>query len=336
MDLILTEPLLTIGRTSRRIQIRRKGKVVKEIPVDGLSSITVASRAVSVSSDALWICARRGIAMNFLSGTGDLYARLISAKDFGDAELRHKQILARGNSLGVNILVSLIKCKMVNQEGNLKYFLRSRKETPSAERLLNAIEAIESQKTQLSEADLSNPIEKPAEFIQAREAQASKHYWEGVRTILPDKYVFLKRVRKGAEDPFNVMLNYGYGILYAQVWSAVMASGLDPYAGLMHSLERGRPSFVYDFIEPFRQPIVDRPLLAWATKGGMPEFQDTRHMKVDSKRQVARLVLERLEGTEQYKGQNIKIKYLLRNHAFEVARLLRGEIEAYRGYVAKW
>jgi len=56
----------------------------------------------------------------------------------------------------------------------------------------------------------------------------------------------------------NSALNYGYGILYGQVWGAVMNAGFEPFAGFLHLDRPGKPSLVLDLIEEFRQPIVDR------------------------------------------------------------------------------
>ena len=56
----------------------------------------------------------------------------------------------------------------------------------------------------------------------------------------------------------NALLNYGYGILYSQVWSALTLAGLEPFAGFLHVDRPGKPSLVLDFIEEFRQPIVDQ------------------------------------------------------------------------------
>ncbi|MEW6448685.1 MAG: CRISPR-associated endonuclease Cas1 [Bacillota bacterium] len=33
----------------------------------------------------------------------------------------------------------------------------------------------------------------------------------------------------------NAALNYGYGILYFQVWGAVTLAGLEPFAGFLHT-----------------------------------------------------------------------------------------------------
>ncbi|MGI6604033.1 MAG: CRISPR-associated endonuclease Cas1 [bacterium] len=58
--------------------------------------------------------------------------------------------------------------------------------------------------------------------------------------------------------PTNACLNYGYGILYQQCETALILAGLDIFAGFLHVDRPGKTSLVYDFMEEFRQPVVDR------------------------------------------------------------------------------
>jgi CRISPR-associated protein Cas1 len=46
-----------------------------------------------------------------------------------------------------------------------------------------------------------------------------------------------------------------------------MNAGLEPFGGFLHVDRPGKPSLVLDLIEEFRQPIVDRAVLACLTKG---------------------------------------------------------------------
>lgn len=81
------------------------------------------------------------------------------------------------------------------------------------------------------------------------EAEAARRYWP----------LLLGRDFRRDQDGggLNGLLNYGYAILRAATARAVMAAGLHPSLGLMHS-NRGNPMvLVDDLMEPFR-PIVDR------------------------------------------------------------------------------
>src|SRR5205823_7661479 len=92
-------------------------------------------------------------------------------------------------------------------------------------------------------------------------------YWEAVTEIISQKVEFLGREHVGATDAVNSLLNYGYGILYAQVWGAVINAGLEPFAGFLHVDRPGKPSLVLDLVEEFRQPVVDRTVIAFINLG---------------------------------------------------------------------
>jgi len=56
------------------------------------------------------------------------------------------------------------------------------------------------------------------------------------------------------------MLNYSYAILESQVRTQVVAEGLDPSIGYLHSSNPEGFGFVLDLMEPLR-PVVERSIL---------------------------------------------------------------------------
>ena len=81
------------------------------------------------------------------------------------------------------------------------------------------------------------------------EAEAARRYWP---LLLGTAF---RRDQDG--DGLNGLLNYGYAVLRAATARAVMAAGLHPSLGLMHSNRGNALVLVDDLMEPFR-PIVDR------------------------------------------------------------------------------
>jgi CRISPR-associated protein Cas1 len=81
------------------------------------------------------------------------------------------------------------------------------------------------------------------------EAEAARRYWP---------LLFGTGFRRDQDgDGLNGLLNYGYAVLRAATARAVMAAGLHPSLGLMHSNRGNAMVLVDDLMEPFR-PIVDR------------------------------------------------------------------------------
>lgn len=81
------------------------------------------------------------------------------------------------------------------------------------------------------------------------EAEAARRYWP---LLLGSDF---RRDQDGAG--LNGLLNYGYAVLRAATARAVMAAGLHPSLGLMHSNRGNALVLVDDLMEPFR-PVIDR------------------------------------------------------------------------------
>jgi CRISPR-associated protein Cas1 len=166
------------------------------------------------------------------------------------------------------------------------------------------------------------------------EGRAAAVYWEIIGQIFPPELGFSGRERRGATDPINSALNYDYGILYSQVWGAIVLAGLDPFAGFLHTDRPGKPSLVLDLIEEFRSFAVDRPLVSLFTKGGQVKMEEDR-IAEDSRRELAKRFVERLEEEETFEGKKHKLRTILQLQARHLAVFLRKE-GPYKPFVGSW
>ncbi|RMG24686.1 MAG: CRISPR-associated endonuclease Cas1 [Methanobacteriota archaeon] len=95
-------------------------------------------------------------------------------------------------------------------------------------------------------------------FMFNAEANISNEYWLIMKKVFEGiGWEFGMRSRRPAADETNALLNYGYAILLSKIRALVLAAGLDPFVGLLHTLRSGKPSLCLDLMEPFR-PIVDQ------------------------------------------------------------------------------
>jgi CRISPR-associated protein Cas1 len=175
-----------------------------------------------------------------------------------------------------------------------------------------------------------------------REGRAGACYWAGVSALLEGKCAFSSREHRGTDDPANAALNYGYGILQSQVWTAITLAGLEPFAGFIHVDRPGKPSLVLDMMEEFRQPVVDRPLLAawgrgWKVEMEAPEGEDegTPLLTRETRQAIAERVRERLEAAAPYDGKRQTLKNIIQLQARRLAVVVRGEAE-YQAFVSGW
>ena len=306
-----------------------------ELPLFRIGEIIVASSGVSLSTDLIEECCERGIRLSFLTPGGKPIAMLSSPMLTATVQTRREQMAAYSDRRSVELAKAVVRGKLGNQAALLKYFGKYQKtvDAPAFERLSGLIRAIEAGRREVDAVD-GDRIDDARSTLLAIEGSAGRSYWNGVRTLVADHVPFETREHRGAADPINAALNYGYGILYSQVWGALMNAGLEPFAGFLHVDRPGKPSMVLDLIEEFRQPIVDRAVIALVTKGTKLEMRDGL-LDEATRRIVAAAVLERLEGEVSFRGRRHQLKSIIQVQARNVASFLRGG-EPYRAFAFKW
>lgn len=321
--LLVTDYGRFLGKKSERLMVSEKGKVLEEIPLRDLEQVTIASMGVSMSSDALAACIEFGVPVNFLTSAGKPYALVTSPELTGTVITRREQLKAYDDERGVHLSKCFVKGKINNQSCLVKYFAKHRKANDVYGELIDKAKAIEQIKTQVD--GVSGAI---VDDIRGRllnlEGRAAAIYWDAVGSIAVGDE-FAGREHRGASDPFNACLNYGYGILYSQVWGALILAGLEPFGGFLHVDRPGKPSLVLDMVEEFRAPSVDRSIIAFMSRGWRPEFEEEGRMTTVSRRAIADAVLARLEGKELYEGQKRKLSGVILAQARRMAVYLRGE-----------
>jgi CRISPR-associated protein Cas1 len=306
-----------------------------ELPLFEVSEIVVSTPGVAISADLIEECCERGIHLSFLTAGGRPFAMLSSPMLTATVLTRREQMAAYGDRRGVELARAIVRGKLGNQAALLKYFGKYLKTTDAAafERLVAAVHGIEARRREV-DGIAGDRVDDARPALLAIEGSAGRHYWAGVRVLLDGHAPFDGRENRGAPDPVNSALNYGYGILYTQVWGAIMNAGLEPFAGFLHVDRPGKPSLVLDLIEEFRQPVVDRAVIATLTKGFKLETREGL-LSEDSRRAVAAAVLERLETETGFRGRRHRVKSIIQIQARNVASCLRGG-EAYRAFAFKW
>lgn len=335
MHLVVSNFGYSLGKKSERLLVRQKGAVVSETPFRDICQITISSRGVSLSTDVIQECSEHGIQINFLSFSGRPYAKLSSPHLTGTVVTRREQLLAYDDQRGVFLVKAFIEGKLRNQANVLKYFAKYRraKDKEVYAQIYQSIDEIDSIRVQIRTL-AGACVDDLRGRIFAMEGRSAHHYWDAFKLLVGERQDFPGRERRGATDPLNSALNYGYGMLYAQIEGAVMLAGLDPYAGFLHTDRPGKPSFVLDMVEEFRQVVVDRTVIAMVTKGPGLKMEEGR-LTDATRKELARRVLERMNSQETHAGKKHKLRNIIHMQARRVAGYLRGEGK-YRPFTGSW
>jgi len=327
-----------VGKYSGRLKVTKAKETLVQAPLLHLESVIIASQGVSLSAAAVRSCTDRGIPIHFLSGTGTPYASLYSAGLTGTVLTRRAQLTALDTRRGLQAALAFAEGKLRNQENLLKYVAKYRKEKDPElyQKLWEAAGKIGDGLAEMDKYRQAASIDQVRFQVLGTEGRAAQHYWRALRQVIPEKYNWPGRVGRGAKDPINSALNYGYGILYSQVERACVLAGLDPYGGFIHVDRPGKPSLVLDLIEEFRQTVVDRTVAGMANKQ-MALDQDNRGLLTkETRRKLADRVLKRLDSPVRYEKKRRPLRAVLQSQARHLATFLRGDRENYTPFVASW
>ena len=337
IDLIISRPGQNIGKLKGRIVVRKNGKIVYQIPKKRLKYVLIITEGVSISSNAIHFCSNAHIPIDFLDIRGQPNARL-SNPYFPQLIIGMAQVDSFKNGKAKLLAKAFVEGKAKNQLNLMKYFNKYRKSIDPIfhKRFKEERKRIETYIRELDEwMQSGNSLADSRNQLFSIEGRIASSYWELVKLIVQDEIKFEKRTRKGAKDLFNSLLNYGYGILYSRIWGSVLRAGLNPEIGFLHKNEFHRPTLIFDLIEEFRAPVVDRVIISMIGRDERFKMENG-FLDIQSRRKLAQNILERLNIPIRYKEKERSLSEIIRWQSRALADFLIGRRKRYVPYVAKW
>ncbi len=318
-EIIITKTGSYLYFNRNKIKIRSKDEPVKEIPYKRVDRIIITNKSTSISNYLIYICSKHKIDIDFID-QNEPYALLTFYKNISK-ELHIKQLKLSFSPNAIKFAANIHLAKAKNQINLLKYFNLRRKD----EKIKEIVKKMESFLPKIKKA-------KESKNLMGIEGQISNLYWNGFKTI--GKIENFQRKHKEAKDPINQALNYGYAILYNRIQSALIKEGLNIYYSFLHATDHSKPTLTFDFIEPFRQPIVDREILSILTKKQTLKTKDGLLDK-ESKKLVIQNIQERLSTQTKTKYGKTTFYNLIQFEANAFKRAIeKGEIHKF--FVAKY
>ena len=323
MQLVINTPGTFINQKDECFRLKQKEKILDISPLK-VESIVITNQAM-ISTQAIVMALEHNIDVIFLDRFGDPLGRVWFSKMGSTALIRRRQLEAVAKPLGLNLASEMIDRKVKNQSDFLKRLMHSR---PGKGSLFEAsIKSIEESRSKLylTDPDLGEMRNR----LMGLEGAAGRAYFQCLSRIMPEKYQFKGRSRRPAEDPFNAVLNYCYGILYSIVEKGCILSGLDPYVGFLHTDNYNKKSLVFDFIEPFRIYAEQTAVYLFTGKKIKDEYFDAGETAVSLNQNGKPVVVEamnkHLDETVRYRRKNVKRKYIIQHEAHGLANVLLGE-----------
>jgi len=242
--------VVEIATDGRHLSISRGFLVVTEhgddvgkVPLDDIAAVVANAHGLTYTNNALVELSSRGVPV-ILCGPNHMPAAIVWPVDAHHVQTgRMNDQISASLPLKKRLWAQLVRAKILAQGATLAnvgavhtgFYLLSRK---------------------VRSGDPDNV-----------EADAARRYWP---------LLFGAEFRRDKNGTgINGMLNYGYAVLRAGVARAVMAAGLHPGFGLMHSSRSNPMVLVDDLMEPFR-PTVDREVCRLVKSGAVDVNKNTK------------------------------------------------------------
>jgi CRISPR-associated protein Cas1 len=176
--------------------------------------------------------------------------------------------------------------------------------------------------------------------LMAIEGHFSDRYFNQIFSLIPESLRPERRKTFKAYDGVNNIFNLAYEILSWRVQHALIKAKLEPYLGFLHSLAKGKPSLICDFMELYRY-LVDDFVIQYCRKLNKKDFTvrlEDFSMKRKGKREYLTAVLtqnlvrelndhfqNKVDVSRIRMGKNQEIETLINEEALLFAQFIRNE-----------
>jgi len=325
MRLILNSFGCFLRKKGKCFLIKKEDKVF-EVSVKKVQSIMITTSAY-ISTDAVKLAMDNNIDIIFLDKYGNPYSRIWHAKPGSTTLIRRRQLEIAEESYGLDLAKEWVINKFKNQINFLNKLKNTRPN--KSDKLEEWIKSLEDNLKKLG--SLEGTIEEQRGSIMGYEGSGGRVYFEAISYIMPKRFKFKGRSRQPAEDEFNCMLNYGYGVFYSLVEKACIVAGLDPYVGFIHTDNYNKKSLVFDLIENFRIFVDEAVVYLFSQRKVKTNYFDKLHkgmtLNIEGKSVLLESLNKSLDKKVRYKGRNIKKRDIIQFECHKIANELIKNVE---------
>jgi CRISPR-associated protein Cas1 len=263
--------------------------------------VLVSGYRSTITTPAMMAVLSAGITVTYALHSGHTgYAAALSVPN---AAVRCRVArMDRGTAL--RIAMELISAKVANQAARIRPV-----DPESAKGIRKGRDELDTLAFQFpNSAEGVETLDHIQSVVLGIEGYCAELYFNALFSAVPPwaQTVSVKRVKRGATDPVNSMLNYGYAVLSSTVTRAIVSCGLDPAAGVLHSVTRNPTPLTSDMMEPFRAPVVDSAVRSLLSAGTVTAngFAVTSNgvwvMSKQTRKDVASAVIKQLKTEHNY------------------------------------
>ena len=328
--LYVTRQGASIRRVSQRIQVCRGQETLETVRLRDLERLVLVGN-IDLTAGALTALLEAGVETVLLSYAGKFRGRLCPAEG-RNIFLRRVQFQRyEDDAFRLQTAQTLLDAKARNGRAVLQRYAWNHPEVQLGDAVARMQKSQQRLRTQTS-----------LESLLGVEGDCARAYFQALGSMMRAGFTFTTRSRRPPGDPVNALLSFGYTLLTTELTGAVAGQGMDPYVGVLHELDYGRPSLALDILEEFRQPIVDRLVLSLINRGAMqrehfedrgaggvflndagrPRFLEAYHRALET------------EFDERESGQRVTYRALLQRQAGRMRAAIEGT-QSYAPYLMR-
>ena len=348
-----------LAREGEAVLVKVEKQVRLRVPIHNLGGIVCFGR-VGLSASLMGLCGERGVAISMLSECGMFRARIVGFTS-GNVLLRRQQYrLSDDPAASASIAGAMVSAKVANARSVLLRTLRDNSDDlPSREdveaavvRLAGALEQLRPVEPARSPQSLSAAPKLSLDTIRGLEGEAANTYFSVFDHLIVARkpatgdeagFAFRTRSRRPPLDAVNALLSFLYAMLGHDARSACECVGLDPQVGYLHRDRPGRAGLALDLIEEFRPYLADRLALSLINRRQVSPtgFTTTESGAVSMDADTRKAVLAAYQKRKQeqvmhpFLGEKVSVGLLVHLQARLMARLIRGELDAYPAFIWK-
>lgn len=243
-ELIVYSSKCYIGKQNNNVVVKDQNReIIQSMSIKQIEAISLYGNP-RISTQLIKLLSKNNVNLFFYSQYGELVSSIISVNS-SNYEKQVSQYKANLNAdFKFEMAKKLIKNKLKMQYNLLDAYNVDRLITKKE--MLNLIEAL-------------NKIDKAMDLkeLLGIEGRFAKSYFYYLGILVPNDFRFYGRSKRPAKDPFNIILNIGYTLLYRALLGVILKYGLNPGVGFIHKPRNKHGVLASDLMEEWRAVIVD-------------------------------------------------------------------------------
>lgn len=230
------------------------------LPVEGIKEIYCMNE-ISLNTKLLDFISSQGIVIHFFNYYGNYSGTFYPKDKYNSGKLLVKQVNTYNSEKRIIIAKKIVLAIGKNIYEVLYHYYKHNKQD-----VKGTIDWIRK--------DFRKSLEKVDSIprIMALEAELWQRFYNTLQYILPETFMFNKRVRRPPDNPINALISFGNSLLYTKCITIIYSTHLNQTISFLHEPSEMRFSLCLDISEAFKPIIVFKTIF---------DLVNNRKLKVD-------------------------------------------------------